>query len=258
MIENSASNNGERNLKVKSEYIILTLCDKPESNVRKVADKGIMAFVVDNPENHETASGSHEIDLLESKLDINKYVEHGESVENIIKYDIIKQTGLMESTFWFKTIGINTKESMAGSVVLKTLVIVKQNVAKHLMSISNIRGSWVWFNADRDDDGNPSRIRLANKCEHPEIEMTVIHSNRFDEIVECVEWARHSLYFTDIVFEFLPSEFTLSNFEKSFNAINGKEATTIKKKWVDRFEDTGKIIDGTAHRPAKLYRHAVK
>ena len=93
MIENSASNNGEQNLKVKSEYIILTLCDKPESNGRKVADKGIMAFVVDNPENHETASGSHEIDLLESKLDINKYVEHGESVENIVKYDIIREEG---------------------------------------------------------------------------------------------------------------------------------------------------------------------
>ena len=67
----------------------------------------------------------------------------------------------------------------------------------------------------------------------------------------------------DMAFAFLPTSFTLSELQQTFEAIAGNKFAPHNKRnfrlWVDRFKgvglvvETGEIRTG-AHRPAKLYR----
>lgn len=240
---------GNKALHLVNEYIVLTLGNKPEVNFRKVAEKGIRAFISEYSENRETG-------LVESVLDTSV------GMDEAIKSDIKRIFGVED--FYYEIIGIidSSMSKDIGVTVptrclkLQTLVVIRQSDSVSLMMNLNkqIKGAWVWLNIDRDADGTPLAMRLANKPDNPTVTIDKLCNRQMDEIYKAVEWIRHKLYFTNIVFSFLPEDFTLKEFEEAFNALNGHEATTIKKKWIDKVEDTGKTSSGLAHRPAKLYR----
>ena len=67
----------------------------------------------------------------------------------------------------------------------------------------------------------------------------------------------------DVAFAFLPTSFTLSELQQTFEAIAGNKFAPHNKRnfrlWVDRFKGVGLVVETGemrtgAHRPAKLYR----
>lgn len=236
-----------KTLELVNEYIVVTLGNKPEVNFRKVAEKGIRVFISEYPENKEAG-------LVESVLDTSKNLDSAikDDIENIfgIKDFYFEIIGMIDSTFSCD-IGVQVPTRC---LKLQTLVIVRQDHSAELALNKKVVGSWVWLNIIRDDEGTPLSEQLANKPDNPTIVLNKLCNDHLDEIMKAVEWVRHKLYFTDLVFSFLPECFTLKEFEEAFNALNGKEATTIKKKWISKVEETGQMSNGLAHRPAKLYR----
>ena len=67
------------------------------------------------------------------------------------------------------------------------------------------------------------------------------------------------LDYSNIVFQFLPKEFTLSQVQTIYEIIQGTEIDKRNfRKWLDShftLKDTGKMLRGGAHRPAKLFSH---
>jgi len=70
------------------------------------------------------------------------------------------------------------------------------------------------------------------------------------------------LEYTDIVFNLLPEEFTLTQLQNVFNAILSEQkqyqAAHFRRKIADLVEETGQLTGEGRHRPAKLYRKREK
>jgi 8-oxo-dGTP diphosphatase len=66
------------------------------------------------------------------------------------------------------------------------------------------------------------------------------------------------LDYSTIAFQFLPTEFTLGQLQNVYEIILREEFDKRNfRKWVtalDQIEETGEMLSGQAHRPAKLYR----
>lgn len=60
----------------------------------------------------------------------------------------------------------------------------------------------------------------------------------------------------ELVFSLLPDDFTLAQLQETVEKIMDKELLTanFRRKISDYVEETGKILDGAGHRPAKLFR----
>lgn len=69
---------------------------------------------------------------------------------------------------------------------------------------------------------------------------------------------KSKISYTNIVFALLQKNFTYTELQKSYEAIFGYELDkrNFRKKFasLDLVEETGKMSEGQAHRPAKLYR----
>lgn len=77
-----------------------------------------------------------------------------------------------------------------------------------------------------------------------------------------IERIREQLYKTDIIFRFMPCEFTLTELQQAYEVILAEELDkrNFRKKMKELFvlEDTKKTKMDGPHRPAKLYRFAKK
>lgn len=223
-----------------AEFIILTLDDKPEDNFRKVAEKGIRTFVV------EKANKS--IGLHSTILDLQ-----GQSLDNAI----MKGVAPITSDVSYIRI-LNTRDILSSVnhvVVFTILVVVRQDKIRSIAKHSNIKGTWVWLDIAREDESlKIESAKLVNNLYNPTIVMERLYGDEMDYILKAVEQIRMEVLFTDILFSFMNETFTMKEFEEAYNALNGKEVTNMKKKWANKFLDTGEMSEGLAHRPAKLYR----
>lgn len=236
---------GTKTMKFEAEFVILTVDDKPEDNFRKVAEKGIRLFIVEKP-NKNVGLYSTEIDITASDIyeaiqiglqDITKDATHVEILK--IKDKIDRDVECTDTVHTIK---------------FTVLVIVRQSSLRSIVKNSKLRGTWVWVDTERDIDSlSITKAKLVNNLYNPTVVLDSLDGTEFETVMETVEYVRKELYFSNILFYFMNETFTLKEFEESFNTLNGKEVTNMKKKWANKFKDTGEMSEGLAHRPAKLY-----
>lgn len=81
------------------------------------------------------------------------------------------------------------------------------------------------------------------------------HSKILDYALRRLMW---KLEYTTIAFQFLPKEFTLTDLQKIYEIILHKnfDKRNFRKKLfaLNLVEETGNLLQGVSHRPAKLYR----
>lgn len=75
-------------------------------------------------------------------------------------------------------------------------------------------------------------------------------------IAELIAYLREQLLHTNIGFELLGEEFTLSELQKAYELILGQELLTanFRRKISPLVKETEKLSEGAGHRPARLYR----
>lgn len=231
----------DNSFKFKAEFIIMTLGDKPEDNFRKVAEKGIQVFIVEN--------GDRNYGLYSETLNISE-----QSIESAIKEALFK---LGNNNIYTEILNIRD-EIISNEHIIKftVLAIIRKGYSEFYRASNNlnIRGCWVWVEEGVQSGLIDTKVVLKNKINNPTITLNALHSDGIEKIAKAIKRIRADLYFSDILFQFMPENFTLKEFEESFNTLNGKEVTNIKKKWAYKFVDTGATSEGLAHRPAKIYR----
>ena len=70
-----------------------------------------------------------------------------------------------------------------------------------------------------------------------------------------LERLRSKILYTNIVFNLLPEEFTLTQLQNVYETILGKkdQAANFRRKIMDLVQETGRYTSDKGHRPAKLY-----
>lgn len=86
------------------------------------------------------------------------------------------------------------------------------------------------------------------------ISMDSLAFDHKDIIFKAIERMRGKLFYSNIAFEFLPSEFTIRELQSVFEVILAKSLTNFKRTIGDRVVETEKIYKGKACRPAKLFQ----
>lgn len=188
------------------------------------------------------------IGLLESDLslnDINKSIK--ENIESL----------LGTSEFHSEFIQIGNCES-TGRLKITSLVVLNTVEARKFTKSKRHKGAWTWVAYDLDENQEIKSIKLTDKVDEPSIVIDTLQENQMDTIKKTIEFIRAHLNHSDIAFKFMTNKFTLKELEESFNALNLKDVTNIKKKWAYKIEETGEMSEGLAHRPAKLYRLKVE
>ncbi|MCL2031728.1 MAG: NUDIX domain-containing protein [Methanomassiliicoccaceae archaeon] len=74
-------------------------------------------------------------------------------------------------------------------------------------------------------------------------------------IEAALERMRSKILYTDIVFNLLPEEFTLTQLQNVYETILGKkdQAANFRRKIVDMVQETDRYTGDKGHRPARLY-----
>lgn len=237
----------EDNIRFFAEFIILSLDDKPEDNFRKVAEKEIRLFVVEKPIEKMYS-------LYGGVLDIS-----GRSVDDAIKCKLHElNSGLADADADVHTEILNVSDKIINkehTIKFTVLTVIRKNCAKLLNRNTSVQGYWVWVDIVRDTESSSIvSAKLKNNLYNPTIVIDRLYESGLEKMLQAVERIRADLYFSDILFKFMCETFTLKEFEESFNTLNGREVTNIKKKWAYKFIDTGMTSEGLAHRPAKIYR----
>lgn len=72
-----------------------------------------------------------------------------------------------------------------------------------------------------------------------------------------IERLRGKVEYTDIIFNLMPPLFTLSELQRVYEIILGKEllAAAFRRKIADRVMETEDFTRDAGHRPSKLYRY---
>ena len=111
----------------------------------------------------------------------------------------------------------------------------------------------MWFTIDTEGYENSKELTLRNNT------LTLVESDfGFDHgsIVKIAfERLRSKILYTDIFFNLLPEEFTLTQLQNVYETILGKkdQAANFRRKIKDMVRETGRLTGDKGHRPAKLY-----
>ncbi|MNC61977.1 hypothetical protein D3C75_1119540 [compost metagenome] len=93
-------------------------------------------------------------------------------------------------------------------------------------------------------------------------EISENHGFAFDHlkmIQYAIERLRGKVEYTDIIFNLMPPLFTLSELQRVYEIILGREllAPAFRRKIADSVTETDEFTKDAGHRPSKLYRYRV-
>lgn len=90
-----------------------------------------------------------------------------------------------------------------------------------------------------------------------EMKLAFDHGHIIDEAVKRL---RGKVNYTDIVFNMMPEEFTISELQQIYEKILGEKllAPAFRRTISEKLEDTGKMIGNAGHRPSRLFRYKKK
>jgi len=79
--------------------------------------------------------------------------------------------------------------------------------------------------------------------------------DHYNIIKTAIERLRSKILYTNIIFNLLPEEFTLTQLQNVYETILGKkdQAANFRRKIIDMVQETDKYTSDKGHRPAKLY-----
>lgn len=79
--------------------------------------------------------------------------------------------------------------------------------------------------------------------------------DHYQIIKTAISRLQSKIQYTDIIFNILPEEFTLTQMQKTYEAILGKKelAANFRRKISDMVKETDRFTNNKGHRPAKLY-----
>lgn len=108
-----------------------------------------------------------------------------------------------------------------------------------------------WFTVSED-----SNKRLVLKSDDTLITQADLGFDHYIIIQVALDRLRAKLGYSDIVFNLLPEEFTLTQLQNVYEAVTGKEELTanFRRKIAHMVQETDRFTSDKGHRPAKLFK----
>lgn len=106
-----------------------------------------------------------------------------------------------------------------------------------------------WFTVSTE--GNNMTLRKGSIC----LTEASFGFDHYNIIQKALERLRAKLGYTDIVFNLLPKEFTLSQIQYVYEAVLGRkeQAANFRRKIADMVQETDRYMSDVGHRPAKIF-----
>ncbi|MSR86521.1 NUDIX hydrolase [Candidatus Woesearchaeota archaeon] len=188
----------------------------------------------------------HELKVLLIKRDIQPYkggwalpggfVHIDEDLEVAAKRELLEETGVKDVYLeQLYTFGDPKRDSRGRVITIAYFALIKSE-GQRLDPKTDVSEA-NWFSAYQ-----PPKLAFD-------------HSKILEYALKRLQW---KLEYTTVAFQFLQDKFTLTELQKIYETILHKkfDKRNFRKKIfaLDIVEDTGDILEGMAHRPAKLYK----
>lgn len=103
---------------------------------------------------------------------------------------------------------------------------------------------WFWIGKPKD------RIYHGENTHEATSRLMYDHERIIDDTINRL---KGKLMYTDIAFNFIDKEFTITELENVFVAINERSIPSFRRYIANKIKSTGKKTDGNAFRPAELF-----
>ena len=106
-------------------------------------------------------------------------------------------------------------------------------------------------------DMKKAKIKDAMWYELDKIDQLQLAFDQKKIIKEAVKRLKGKIHYTDIVFEMMPEEFTISELQEVYEIVLGEKLipAAFRRTIAEKIEETGKMTSCKGHRPSKIYRY---
>lgn len=260
-LERYNSNRYEK-LSVTSDVLIFSVADEPEENYRKLSKKYFAVLLVKrhtHPFKDMWCLPGGFINIDETTLDASKRILKSETnLENIY----------LEQLYTFDAVNRDPRMRIISTSYMAL-------VDKNLLN-TEINPNASWFNMIILEDDNFINVSLDNGIESfgftvkktlrelttDRYEYTVVKNDRlaFDHplvIASGISRLKNKLEYTDIVFNMMPTYFTLGELQQVYEVVLGEELLdpAFRRIISSKVEKTDKVKTGGGHRPSVLFKY---
>ena len=131
--------------------------------------------------------------------------------------------------------------------------IIYMGITTEEVQVHNLESKW--FDVVKPDGIMVRQfVKFDNDSTISIQELMYDHKNIVEDALNSI---KNKLMCTDIGFKFIDDEFTLTELENTFKAINERNIPGFRRIIANKVEGTGKMISGKWYRPAELYRKKV-
>lgn len=247
-------------LSVATDLLIFSVSDAPTDNYRKLSDKSFSVLLIkrDEPPFNNTWA------LPGGFVNINESLES--AAERTLKRETNQQNLYMEQLYTFGNV---TRDPRMRIISTAYMALVDKNNLQHKIS-----DNAAWFNISLSN-GTKTTITLTRADETrekfgfaipktndtqlnewPEIKSPDLAFDHALILTAGILRLKNKIEYTDLVFHMMPTEFTLTELQKVYEAILGKKllAPAFRRIIADKVEKTGNMTSGGGHRPSALFK----
>ncbi len=254
--------NDYKRISMTTDILLFSVSDITQDNYRKTNEKSMSILLI----KRKTYPFKGKWCVPGGFLNID------EELENCPKRILAEETNLhniyMEQLYTFGAVDRDPRMRIVSTAYM---ALIDKNTLKEKLS-ENAE----WFNVNYEEKGNNVTLKLSGlkdkitikakkilvNATSKQYSFEIVENNdiAFDHakvILTGLERLRNKVEYTDIVFNMMPSLFTLGELQKVYEAILGKTLLmpAFRRIIADKVEKTEEIQGGGGHRPSYLFRY---
>lgn len=232
--------NEYKKISLATDVIILAKDEYQRDDKRKTAQIGLQVYLIERKE-----------DPFKGVLQIpGGFVDAEKEIMEAAKEKIYAKTGIsnlyMEQLYTYDAINRDPRGRVISVV---NLALLNKN------GIAPTEGEWWWI-IPKNDEKTGAIIDISVKNTKTE---KVVNQFAFDHkvmLIDALNRLKNKVLWTDIVFNLLPTNFTVNEAKKTTEALYGEDIPDFRRRFKNMMKPTGIIQDdNSAYRPAELYTY---
>ncbi|AET68101.1 ADP-ribose pyrophosphatase [Desulfosporosinus orientis DSM 765] len=231
-------------MSVATDVVVLTTDNKPLTNNRKVAEKGLQVLLVKRDE--EPYKGGWALPA--------GFVNYDEPLLECAKRKLREKVGLddiyLEQLYSY---GDDVNRDIRGRVISIGYIAL---APKEKILLNSERASkeaeWFWIESSASQWESDKLSFLSVK--DPSVRITSLAFDHRMIIADALNRIKNKIMYTDAGFHLVNELFTVKELQTVYELLLGREVQAFRRVLNDKIIETDHWTDGKAHRPARLFK----